>query len=166
MRKFLHLLALAALVLMPMMSRAQSTCTFTLPYSTDWEDIAYNGAWPSCWDSIVHAGTDPSVNNVSAHSGTYSMYLQATASRSYNMFATSEPISQPGNAIYVDFWARLNSSTDGWIQAGVMTDPSDTSTFIPLVTIQGVEGWHEYEFNRARSAPRPRTMWPSRPTAR
>ena len=147
MRRFLHLMALAALVLMPMMSRAQSACTFTLPYSTDWEDIAYNGAWPSCWDSIVHAGTDPSVNNVSAHSGTYSMYLQATASGSYNMFATSEPISQPGNAIYVDFWARLNSSTDGWIQAGVMTDPSDTSTFIPLVTIQGVEGWHEYEFN-------------------
>lgn len=116
----------------------------TLPYSVDFEDVAYNGAWYPCWDSTIHAGTDPSVNNVRNHTsgGTYGMYLQATSSESYNL-VVSPQIPTAGNNIYVRFWAYRSN---GWIKAGVMTNPYDTSTFIPMVTINSGSGWNEYEF--------------------
>ncbi len=116
----------------------------TLPYFVDFEDAAYNGAWYPCWDSTIHAGTDPSVNNVRNHTagGQYGMYLQATSSQNYNL-VVSPQIPTAGNNIYVRFWAYRNN---GWIKAGVMTNPHDTATFIPMVNIESASGWNEYEF--------------------
>ncbi len=119
----------------------------TLPFFVDFEDAAFNGAWYPCWDSTIHAGTDPSVNYVFNHTanGQYSMYLQATSDQSYNL-VVGPTMDATGNNIYCRFWANLQG---GWIKAGVITNPRDTSTFIPMVTIQGVNGWNEYEFNTA-----------------
>ena len=114
----------------------------TLPYSVDFEDIEYNGAWYPCWDSVIHAGTDPSVNTTGAHAGTYGMYLQATSSEPYNL-VVSPRIPTAGNNIYVRFWGYNTNTT--WYRAGVMSNPRDTSTFIPLVDVVG-SSWNEYEF--------------------
>ena len=117
----------------------------TFPYIVNWEDIDYNGAWPSCWTRILNYNTDPSVNNQANHTsgGTYGMYL-ATGGNA-NMFA-SDAVSLSGDKIYVTFWARLNNAT---MYAGVMTDLEDTSTFIPVLTVEGGNSntWTEYEFN-------------------
>lgn len=125
--------------------RSQRTAcgAITLPYSVDFEDAEFNGAWYPCWDSIIHAGTDPSVNNMRNHTagGQYAMYMQATSSENYNL-VVSPMIPADGNNIYVRFWAYLNT---GWIKAGVMTNPHDTTTFIPMAVISG-DGWNEYEF--------------------
>lgn len=121
----------------------------SLPYTVDFEDAAYNGAWYPCWDSVLHYNTDPSVNNVRNHTtgGTYSMYLQGE-----NMVA-SPSVPLPGNSIMVSFWAYLYNS-GSTIEAGVMTDLSDTSTFVPLLTITGVStGWNEYDFNTSTLDP-------------
>ncbi len=124
----------------------------TLPFFVDFEDAAYNGAWYPCWDSTIHAGTDPSVNdqpggsyNPTQHTpgGTYAMFLQANSSEHYNLVVGPE-MEAIGDAINVSFWARLNS---GWIKAGVITNPRDTNTFIPLVTVTETGAWNEYEFN-------------------
>ena len=119
----------------------------TLPFFVDFEDAAFNGAWYPCWDSTIHAGTDPSVNNVFNHTdgGQYGMYLQATSSENYNL-VVGPTMDATGNNIFCRFWANLQG---GWIKAGVITNPRDTSTFVPLLTIQGVNGWNEYEFNTA-----------------
>lgn len=117
----------------------------SLPYMVDFEDAAFNGAWYPCWDSTIHAGTDPSVNNANGNhtaGGQYSMYLQATTAENYNL-VVSPQVPLPGNAINVSFWAKRNS---GWIKAGVMTDPRDTSTFVPMVEVTSSD-WAEYEFN-------------------
>lgn len=119
----------------------------TLPYAVDFEDAAYNGAWYPCWDSVIHAGTDPSVNDQNSPAnhttgGTYAMYLQGNSSEQYNL-VVSPQIPTAGNNIYVRFWARVSSS--GWLKAGVMTNPYDSSTFIPLVNVAG-NSWNEYEF--------------------
>ncbi len=128
----------------------RTSCGLTvLPYSTGFEDAAFNGAWYPCWDSTIHAGTDPSVNNNTVHTGTYSMYLQATSSESYNLVVGPE-MDATGDNIYVRFWANLSG---GWLKAGVITNANDTSTFIPLVTIENVSGWNEYEFNTAALDP-------------
>lgn len=115
-----------------------------LPFSVDFEDAAYNGAWYPCWDSTIAAGTDPSVNNVRNHTdgGTYAMYLQAKGAESYNLVVGPE-MDATGDNIYCRFWAYRQN---GWIKAGVITNPRDTSTFIPLVNIDNASGWNEYEF--------------------
>ncbi|MBQ8702964.1 MAG: fibronectin type III domain-containing protein [Bacteroidales bacterium] len=119
-----------------------------LPFFVDFEDAAYNGAWYPCWDSTIAAGTDPSVNNVRNHTsgGTYGMYLQAKNSEQYNLVVGPEMDLTSGDPINVSFWAYLNGSSR-WIKAGVITNPRDTSTFIPLVTVENASGWNEYEFN-------------------
>ena len=122
----------------------------TLPYTVDFEDAAYNGAWYPCWDSTIHAGTDPSVNDQNSPAnhtagGTYAMYLQGNGSEPYNLVVTPQ-IPTAGNNIYVRFWARVSSSSGRWIQAGVMTNPYDSSTFIPMVDVVG-NSWNEYEFH-------------------
>ena len=132
-------------------STRTSCGAMNLPFFVDFEDAAYNGAWYPCWDSTIHAGTDPSVNdqpggsyNPTQHTpgGTYAMYLQGNSSQNYNLVVGPE-MNAVGNMINVSFWAMINN---GWIKAGVITNPRDTSTFIPMVTITS-GGWTEYEFN-------------------
>lgn len=133
---------------------ARTDCgAMDLPFFVDFEDAAYNGAWYPCWDSTIHAGTDPSVNdqpggsyNPTQHTpgGLYAMYLQGNSNENYNLVVGPE-MNAVGNQINVSFWAMINS---GWIKAGVITNPRDTTTFIPLVTITS-GGWAEYEFNTA-----------------
>ena len=132
------------------LSRRTSCGAMGIPFFVDFEDAAYNGAWYPCWDSTIHAGTDPSVNdqpggsyNPTQHTsgGLYAMYLQGNSSENYNLVVGPEMnITGPIN---VSFWAIINN---GWIKAGVITNPRDTTTFIPLVTITS-GGWTEYEFN-------------------
>lgn len=128
----------------------------TLPYIVDFEDAAYNGAWYPCWDSVIHAGTDPSVNDQNSPAnhtpgGTYAMYLQANNSQHYNL-VVSPQVPLPGNQIFVSFWARVTSSNSAWLKAGVMTNPHDTSTFIPLVQVSG-NSWNEYTFTTSTLDP-------------
>ena len=122
----------------------------TLPYIVDFEDAAYNGAWYPCWDSVIHAGTDPSVNDQNSPAnhtpdGTYAMYLQGNSSQPYNL-VVSPRVPLPGDQIFVSFWARRASNC--WIKAGVITNPHDTSTFIPLAEV-GSNSWEEYSFSTA-----------------
>ena len=128
----------------------RTVCAIVLPFAEDFEDIDYNGDWPICWNSIISYSTDPSANYVNNHTedGQYSMYL--SASNGYNMFS-SLSVPAAGNNIYVSFWARLATTTTGnpWIAYGVMTDPSDTTTFIAIDTVKGVSGWNKYEFSTA-----------------
>ncbi len=117
----------------------------SLPYMVDFEDAAFNGAWYPCWDSIIHAGTDPSVNTANGNhteGGQYSMYMQANTSENYNL-VVSPQVPLPGNAIQVTFWAKRSS---GWMKAGVMSNPHDTSTFIPMVEVMSGD-WAEYQFS-------------------
>lgn len=126
----------------------KTACTeMILPYTWDWEDIEYNGAWPSCWDRIMNHNTDPSVNAERNHTtnGTYSMYL--SASYDYNMFV-SGAVPLDGDKINVRFWAYMPTYGSPILEAGVMTSPDDTSTFMQLLTITDMTGtWTEYEFN-------------------
>lgn len=118
----------------------------TIPYTEDWEN-GPNGGWPDCWDRILSYGTDPSTNAQHNHTpgGNRSMFL--LASYAYNMFVSGVvPLS--GDAIKVSFWLKMPSYGTAEVLAGVMTNPDDTSTFIPLVTVTGNNTeWTEYEFN-------------------
>lgn len=115
-----------------------------IPYTANFDNDPY-GVFPPCWNSVITYGTDPSVNTVFSHSGSQSMYMQA--SNDTNLFASSA-IPLAGNNIKVSYWLHLSASYDNWLQAGVMTDPSDASTFIPLqqVNYHNEGNWKNYEF--------------------
>lgn len=126
--------------------------TMSLPYTEDFEGISENGAWPDCWNLILSHNTDPSANYVNNHTagGQYSMYI-STGNGDSNMFATAA-VPLAGNNIYVKFWVRLSSYSyyNSWVQAGVMTDLEDPSTFIPLATVNSNRGsWQQVEFTTA-----------------
>ena len=116
-----------------------------IPFFEDWESIPNNGAWPACWDSVMHHNTDPSVNWEYNHTtgGTYSMFLMAQ--NDYNL-VVSPVVPLAGDQITINFWARMSTSTSSWLKVGVITNPRDTNTFIPLLTIPDHDNqFHEYE---------------------
>ena len=118
-----------------------------LPFFEDWESIPANGAWPACWDSTMHHNTDPSVNWEYNHTpgGSYSMFLMAA--NDYNL-VVSPAVPLAGDQIDINFWARQSSGNSSWLKVGVITNPHDTSTFIPLLEIPDHDGnFHEYEVN-------------------
>ena len=124
-----------------------------IPYMVDFEDVEYNGASYPCIDTILRSNTDPSVNTAyttygkagnHTDGGQYAMYF---ANSSTPQMVVTREVPLPGDMINVTFWAISNGAT---LEAGVMTDKSDTSTFIPVLTIDdNGNNWAEYEFNTA-----------------
>ena len=131
----------------------KTTCApMVLPYTTSFEtDII--GDIPACWSNIGVIGTDyygatyPSVASGNGHTGTKSLtfeYIQGSS------IVSSDAVPLPGDSIHVSFWAKLEGSTyygNPTIEAGVMTNPTYDSTFIPLLTVTGNLPYTQYEFN-------------------
>ncbi len=133
-----------------------------LPWSTGFEGENQNET-PLCW-TLVHplvvldwnydTVTYPAVNvdTYSSHGG--SSYL-------YYDYETYYGVSDAGPAVlatpyfnhdpadlHVTFWAQCSSSQSGsLLEAGVITDPSDETTFIPVLSLSEMEyGYNQYEF--------------------
>ncbi len=82
--------------------------------------------------------------------GARSLFFYATAENP--AFITTPEINYPGNAMTVSFWTNgfIESAigpVQGEFQAGVMTNPLDPTTFIPLLTITGATEMRQYEFS-------------------
>lgn len=133
-------------------SRARSTefrtlCNsmLTLPYSEGWE-YENETPWENCWTLICNG------NYCSGWQwmwGPYNTETRGIVLRSWGdtTWVISQSVPLPGNRINVRF---MNNRNGGQMRAGVMTDPSDPSTFIPLY-VQDYDccGWVESEFNTA-----------------
>ncbi len=116
----------------------------TLPYVEDFEGYAQGDA-VSCW-TVVRPGTSgtPSVQP-GGHSGSYALSM---SSNDTSLIA-SNAIPLPGDSIYVSFWAEAYYST---LEAGVMTNPLISATFIPMLTITS-GNYERYEFNTSTLSP-------------
>ena len=109
----------------------------TLPY-TEGFDIYGTGTtvYPSCWSRIntYTSGDRPYVSSTHYGNGVGSLYFYAT-STSYNVAITPQfDASIPVNTLQASFMYRASGSTDYMI-VGVMTDPSDINTFVPIDTV-------------------------------
>lgn len=112
----------------------------TLPYVQDFDSWTASSSVSStidpCWarhhnyqNSIVY----PYVNTSYSHSGNNSMYFYGSSNNPYSMLVL--PLFEDTiTSLQVSFWmySSYTSSTYG-IQVGVMTDPNDPSTFVPVV---------------------------------
>ena len=93
-------------------------------------------AYPTCWAKInTYTSANRPYINTTHHNGVGSLYFYTGTSGTYNIAITPMfNASIPVNTLQADFMYRANSTSDRLI-AGVMTDPTDATTFVPVDTI-------------------------------
>ena len=120
-----------------------------VPYSTDFDNFTTSissttGVMPNCWeigpaDVTMTSAQMPQIyySSTNAHSGSYSLRLY------YRGIVTLPHFNQPVNELMLKFWLK-QSATSYQLAVGVMTDPSDASTFVPVDTINNTSTSYEY----------------------
>ncbi|MDD4683719.1 MAG: choice-of-anchor J domain-containing protein [Bacteroidales bacterium] len=117
-----------------------------LPYFEDFDTYGTGtSVMPACWTRTTTYADRPYVNS-GGYSGNY-LYFYAGTAGTYNIAAmTPIDASIPINTLMAAFYYKYSSATNILI-VGVMTDPTDASTFDSVTTIQGTSSWAEYEVN-------------------
>ena len=116
-------------------------CAVEIPWTENF-DGGVNQQMPDCWYPIFrpHIGSSNNAYILGAGSNPYLYFYDHYSP--YNdidndtvaNFVCSPMINAAGNILTVSFNARKNSSA-GIFQAGFMTNPADTSSFIPMLTL-------------------------------
>ena len=141
----------------------------TLPFVEDFEGptgYSYTSAsvnnLPPCW-WYYNTGTDyqyqgyPIVYNnpSSAHGGNNSLrFLTSSASGGlsgeftpqFAIMPLTDPVRYPITDLQVSFWMRNHTSAPSNIVVGVMSDPYDTSTFIPVRTVSAIAANYSVQY--------------------
>lgn len=112
--------------------------SFTMPceaiYSL-YEDFDASTTLPGCWTRMATQGsTLPSIYNLSsayAHTGMNSLRLNCTAG-----YVATPPMEPAIEDLKVSFYVyQQNETSSGLFVVGVMSDPNDFTTFVPVDTI-------------------------------
>ena len=117
------------------------------PWSENFEGVAVASVgqtMPVCWN-VINTTTSgfqiyPTVksNNTKAHSGENYLYFLSQYSSSTDYDPQDQyailPEMENINTLRIKFWARMEDATDEelTLSIGVMTDPADVSTFVPV----------------------------------
>ena len=116
------------------------TCTLTIPYTDNFDSYttsttAKTGVAPDCW-TLVHqdvAMTDeykPMIyhSTSNAHSGSYSLIINKRG------IYAMPPVDTNVNTLQLSFWLKQPYKKYR-LQVGVINNPDDPSTFVPLTTL-------------------------------
>ena len=121
----------------------------TLPFEDGFDTYGTGTTtYPTCWGRInTYTSGDRPYVSTTHYEGVGSLYFYA-GSGSYNIAIT--PVfdeSIPVNTLQATFMYRATSSTDRLI-VGVMTNPTDANSFVPVDTVypaSSVSAWEERE---------------------
>ncbi len=119
-----------------------------LPYAENFESaVAGSGNLPDCWTNPL-GGDYPYVYNSSSssHAGSKCLYLYGGSSTT-RRFAVLPGMEAPLSSLQLAFWYKQGSITDdyGYLTVGVMSDPSDTSTFVAIQSLEKVNTYTQAE---------------------
>jgi hypothetical protein len=121
-----------------------------LPY-TEGFDVYGTGetAYPLCWGKINTYSSNRPYVNATHYEGVGSLYFYAGTSGTYNIAVMPAfDATIPVNTLQATFMYRATYSSDMLI-VGVMTNPTDASTFVPVDTVypstSSVTTWIEQE---------------------
>ena len=103
---------------------------------------------PNCWEKHTNYSSNyPSASTSYSHSGSgKSMYMYSTSS--YYSYMVLPAFDLPIDSTVVSFWLyKSNSSYDHKLVVGVMTNPSDVTTFTAVDTVVPslLSTWEEFE---------------------
>ena len=129
--------------------RTECGAIVNLPYTEDFDSYGTGTTvYPACWGRIntYTSGDRPYVNSTH-YAGVGSLYFYAT-STTYNIAIAPQIDSTiPVNGLMVNFMYRASSSSDRLI-VGVMTNPTNANTFVPIDTVHpgsSATAWVERE---------------------
>lgn len=119
-----------------------------LPYAENFESaVAGSGNLPDCWTNPL-GGDYPYVYNSSSssHAGSKCLYLYGGSSTT-RRFAVLPGMEAQLSSLQLAFWYKQGSITDdyGYLTVGVMSDPSDTSTFVAVQSLEKVSTYTQAE---------------------
>ena len=134
-----------------------------LPVIYDFEGLptGSNAQFPICWNRINNGTTYnyyPYVNSytTNAHGGTnYLYFYMSTSATTYGDYSLAvmpeiDTLTYPANTLEVSFWGKGSSSSyDNSIIVGIMSDPEDQTTFVPVQTITMDNTYQEYHVSFA-----------------
>ncbi|MBO7490892.1 MAG: fibronectin type III domain-containing protein [Bacteroidales bacterium] len=120
-----------------------------LPYMDNFDSYGTGeGHFPNCWTKINTYSSDRPYVSSTHYAGVGSLYFYAGTSGTYNIAVTPPfDASIPVNTLQATFMHRAQYATDRLI-VGVMTNPTDVSTFVPVDTIlpaTSPTAWQEVE---------------------
>lgn len=138
---------------------AQNDCEKTLPYTEDFENLeSYDNAiFPECWSKIFpyQSGMEydcPTISPTGADGSSGSLFFMLQGPTS--QFAISPKIDPTVSISNTTVKLRYKSTktTEVGLILGVMTDPTDTLTFVAIDTIHRIgetSTWEPKEINMA-----------------
>ena len=122
----------------------------SVPMSWGFENNLFGGTssypLPSCWSK---AGTYnyPYVTSNNAHSGDYKLYFYNSYSNAFAVLPDIDTATLPLSSLQVSLYAKMTSNSyQCAIELGVMTDPSDLSTFTAVASYDLTDDYTLYEF--------------------
>ncbi len=131
----------------------------SLPYSYGFEDMATgsNTVRPDipCWHHLNNATQYfglPYVSSTSPHTGSRNLYWYNNTATTYGDYQIAvlpavDTNIYPISNLQLSFWARPSSTSYSPVfQVGVMTDPTDASTFqlVDVVNVENVATWQSF----------------------
>lgn len=124
-----------------------------LPYICDFENnnIAGTSAYPlpACWQRTNATLPYIDVTTYWAHSGIRYLYSGQDATDLFVTLPQINTVDLPINQLQLGFYAKL-SDFEGSIDVGVMTDPTNAMTFVPVGTVSSLTyEYIEYEVSLA-----------------
>ncbi|MBR5920106.1 MAG: fibronectin type III domain-containing protein [Bacteroidales bacterium] len=126
------------------------TALDSLPYVEGFDTYGTGtGIYPTCWDRINTYSTTTNYPYITTthYDGVGSLYFYAGTSGTYNI-AVSPMIDEsiPVNTLQTTFMWRASNATSR-LEVGVMTNPANASTFVPVDTIvaSATSSWEGFE---------------------
>ena len=127
-----------------------SACGYieNLPYRENFNNWgAGTTVMPVCWSRLGSTADRPYIHATSSYDRTgtgYALYFYAANASGY-CYGIMPPTSLQIDNLQVGFWSRqYSSSYNCSIVVGVMDDPTDVSTFVPLDTVHPAGLTYEY----------------------
>ena len=120
-----------------------------VPFAYGFEDLAAEvDSIPSCWKTISIGGSSFETTDETVYHGNRSYLMQSSHSGGES-YLVLPLLAADVDSLELSFWMRRNNpSTGSEVVVGVMSDPADVGTFVPLgrVVSQVEEGWEPKSF--------------------
>ena len=136
----------------PAMISVTTPCVaMTLPFAENFESFntGSSAAFDSCWyKNSTYSSGYPYVSTSYAHSGTKGMYFYGYSATSATWLVLPT-MALPVRNLELSFWEYKTSTTYGTVEIGVITDPTDLSTFTPVTTVTptSTSVWQQFNIN-------------------
>ena len=116
--------------------------TINVPYTENFDSYS-SSEYPACWSRYPNYSNTsyPSVNTNSGHLSSNSLYFYSGTASSYMAILPELSLGQDTamSDLWVTFYYSFNpayNSSNGKMIVGVMTDPTDPTSFYPVDTVQ------------------------------